>query len=63
MKPKAKLQKYYLNVCNDHLQDFIVATPFQTRADANKHKESLIGNKSVYFVRTIAFTTTYTFEL
>lgn len=62
MKQK-KIRKYYLNVCNDHLQDFIVATPFRTRAEAKAHKESLIGNLSVYFVKTIAFETDYEFEL
>lgn len=49
--------KYYANICNDMNSDFIASTPFKTKEAAAKHRESLHGNLSVQFVKTISFRT------
>jgi len=49
--------KYYLNIINDHQQDYIASTPFKTRKEAKEHRNSLEDNRSVYFVRTVSFRT------
>lgn len=50
-------EKYYMNICNDMVSDFIVSTPFASLKEAKDHRTSLEHNKSVSYVRTISFRT------
>ena len=50
-------RRYYANIVNDMRTDFISAKPFRSKAEAVRHKRSLVGNASVSYVCTVSFRT------